>query len=350
MFNISEDSMKHSLYLLLTLVLLFSCGKPKDGPADEQLLTQEQLTKLAEDAKIYFKAVPDKMPGSETDTPELIALGEKLYNDVRLSLDNTISCNSCHLLNDNKAGVDNKPVSIGVGNKNGTRNSQTVLNAGFQFVQFWDGRAKDLVEQAKGPILNPVEMAMPNEKEVVKRIVSVAEYKEMFMKSFPNDKGLVSFDNIAKAIAAFERTLVTHDRFDDYIKGQSDALTQEELKGLDIFINVGCTTCHTGALLGGNIYQKMGLIHPYADTVDKGRYDVTKVETDKYMFKVPMLRNVALTSPYFHDGKVAGLEDAIIQMAWMQLNKKLTPEEAGYIAKFFNALIDKKREKKETAG
>jgi len=332
--------MKKALFLILTILLFYGCGKPKDEPAGEQLLTKEQMAKLADDAKIYFKVIPDKMPGSETDTPVLIALGEKLYNDTRLSLDNTISCNSCHLLNDNKAGVDNKPVSTGVGGKNGTRNSPTVLNAGFQFVQFWDGRAKDLVEQAKMPVLNPVEMTMPNDKEVVKRIAAVAEYKALFSKAFPNEKGLITFDNIAKAIAAFERTLVTHDRFDDYLKGQSDALSQEELKGLDIFINTGCTTCHTGALLGGNIYQKMGLIHPYIDTVDKGRYEVTKA----------MMRNVVLTSPYFHDGKVARLEDAITQMGWMQLNKKLTPEEAGYVAKFFNALTDKKRETKATAG
>ncbi|MBI5325558.1 MAG: c-type cytochrome [Ignavibacteriae bacterium] len=338
--------MKYSLYLLLIVVLLISCGKPKEGPAGEQLLTKEQMAKLSSDAKIYFKAIADKMPGSEADTPEMIALGEKLYNDKRLSLDNTISCNTCHLLDNNGPGVDNKPVSVGVGGKTGTRNSPTVLNAGFQFVQFWDGRAKDLAEQAKGPILNPVEMAMPNEKEVVKRIGAVPEYKDMFMKAFPNDKGTVSYDNIAKAIAAFERTLVTHDRFDDYLKGQDDALSQEELKGLDLFITTGCTTCHTGALLGGNIYQKMGLIHPYADTVDKGRFAVTKAETDKYMFKVPMLRNIAITQPYFHDGKSATLEDAVIQMGMMQLNKKITPEEAGYIVKFFGALTDKNREKK----
>ncbi|TAL68365.1 MAG: cytochrome-c peroxidase [Bacteroidetes bacterium] len=338
--------MKYSLYLLLISVILIGCGKPKEGPTGEQLLTKEQMTKLADDAKIYFKTVADKMPRSETDTPDMIALGEKLYNDKRLSLDNTISCNSCHLLDNNGPGVDNKPVSVGVGGKNGTRNSPTVLNAGFQFVQFWDGRAKDLVEQAKGPILNPVEMAMPNEKEVVKRFGAIPEYKDMFMKAFPSDKGTVSYDNIAKAIAAFERTLVTHDRFDDYLKGQDDVLSQEELKGLDLFISSGCTTCHTGSLLGGNIYQKMGLIHPYTDTVDKGRFAVTKAETDMYMFKVPMLRNISLTAPYFHDGKVATLEDAIIQMGWLQLNKKLTPEEAGYIAKFFNTLSDKKREKK----
>jgi cytochrome c peroxidase len=341
--------MKNALYLLLACILIISCGKPKEGPANEQLLTQEQMTKLSEDAKIYFKVVPDKMPGSEADTPELIALGEKLYNDNRLSLDNTISCNTCHLLDNNGPGVDNKPVSPGVSNTSGTRNSPTVLNAGFQFVQFWDGRAKDLVEQAKMPILNPVEMTMLNDKEVVKRISAVAEYKDMFAKAFPIENGLISFENIAKAIAAFERTLITHDRFDDFLKGQNDALSHEELKGLDIFINTGCTTCHTGALLGGNIYQKMGLIHPYTDTIDKGRYDVTKAETDKYMFKVPLLRNIILTSPYFHDGKVASLEESIIQMSWLQLNKKLSPEDAGYIAKFFNSLTDKNREKKETA-
>ncbi len=341
--------MKKTLFLLLAFAVLAGCGKSKEAKTGEKLMTQDQIIKLSGDARLYFKPLAGKMPGSETDTPEMIALGEKLYNDTHLSLDNTVSCNTCHRLDNNLGGADNKPVATGVGGKHGTRNSPTVLNAGFQFVQFWDGRAKDLEEQAKGPILNPVEMAMPNDKFVVNKVTGIAEYKELFSKAFPKDKEPITFDNIARAIAAFERTLITHDRFDDYLNGNVNALSQEEMKGLDLFISTGCTTCHTGAMLGGTLYQKIGLIHPYADTTDKGRYAITKNDADMYMFKVPMLRDIALTYPYFHDGKAASLEEAIPQMAWMQLNKKLSPEDAKYIAKFLAALTDKSRVPKELA-
>lgn len=339
--------MKKMLVIALISVIVFGCGKSKnENPQDKQLLTQEEITKVATDAKTFFRIIPDKMPGSEANTPEMVALGKKLYFEKKLSSDNTISCNSCHLLDNNGPGVDNKPTSSGVGGKLGTRNSPTVLNAGFHFVQFWDGRAKDLTEQAKGPILNPVEMAMASEKDVVKKISEIAEYKEMFSKAFPKDASPITYDNLAKAIAAFEMTLITHDRFDNFLNGNLTALTQEELKGLDLFIKTGCTTCHTGALMGGTLYQKMGLVNPYSDKTDKGRFDITKQDADMFMFKVPSLRNIALTAPYFHDGKSATLEDAVSQMAWLQLNKKLTAEDSKLITKFLGSLTDKDREKK----
>ncbi|MGB9770826.1 MAG: cytochrome c peroxidase [Candidatus Kapaibacteriota bacterium] len=326
------------LFLFAIVLILVSCGGKKEGEvkklseADEQ----ELLTK----ASSIFGVLPNKMPGSENDSPELIELGKKLYFETKLSVNNTMSCNTCHDIN-NLAGVDNKPTSPGaIEGKIGTRNTPTVFNAGFQFAQFWDGRAADLKEQAKGPILNPVEMAMPNEKEVEKVISSIPEYQEMFQKAFPNEKKPITFDNIAHAIAAFERTLVSKSRFDNWIAGDKNALTDEEKVGLKNFIEVGCITCHTGPLFGGNLYQKMGLVKPYYNTKDLGRYEVTKQESDKFMFKVAMLRNVELTYPYFHDGSAKTLEEAVKIMADINLGKQLTDEQLRSIVTFLKALTD----------
>ncbi|NOX17647.1 MAG: cytochrome-c peroxidase [Chlorobi bacterium] len=319
------------ILVLFSAMLIVSCGESKQKVDKMKIMTY---------AKKMFAPLPKTMPGSENDTPERIALGKKLYFDTRLSVNDEQSCNTCHLLDEGKAGVDNLPTSPGALGKNGVRNSPTVLNAGFHFVQFWDGRAKDLFAQAKGPILNPIEMAMPDSAAVEKKIGAIDEYKEAFAKAFPDD-GKVSFDNIAEAIAAFERTLITKDRFDNFLKGNPAALTETEAEGLDVFIKRGCTTCHAGALLGGNMFQKMGFYQAYKDTTDKGRYDVTKNEADMYMFKVPSLRNVAFTAPYFHDGQVAALTEAITEMSRMQLQEPLTEEEVVKVAAFLGSLSDK---------
>lgn len=325
--------------LLISLTLIFvACGGKKEGESKKLSDAEEQ--ELLTKASSIFGVLPNKMPGSENDSPELIELGKKLYFETKLSVNNTMSCNTCHDIN-NRAGVDNKPTSPGaVQGKIGTRNTPTVFNAGFQFVQFWDGRAKDLKEQAKGPILNPVEMAMPNEKEVEKVISSSQEYQDLFKKAFPNEKKPITFDNIAHAIAAFERTLVSKSRFDNWLAGDKNALTDEEKIGLKNFIEVGCITCHTGPLFGGNLYQKMGLVKPYYNTKDLGRFDVTKQESDKFMFKVAMLRNVELTYPYFHDGSAQTLEDAVKIMADINLGKQLTDEQLKSIVAFLKALTD----------
>jgi len=312
---------------LFSLVFI-SCGESK--PEIDKLT-------IMKNAKAVFKQLPAKMPGSEKDTPEIIALGEKLYFDVRLSKEDNQSCNTCHAIDFNGAGVDNLPTSPGSILKTiGTRNSPTVLNAGFHFVQFWDGRSPDLKDQAKGPILNPIEMGMPSEKAVEKKIGAIAEYKEMFKAAGFK----ITYDNIAEAIAAFERTLITKDRFDMFLKGNPLALKDDEILGLALFIDKGCTTCHTGELLGGNMFQKMGLLKAYADTTDKGIFEVTGKENDKYMFKVPSLRNIALTAPYFHDGKVADLKSTTILMADIQLGKTLTDDEANKIVSFMSSLSD----------
>jgi cytochrome c peroxidase len=297
---------------------------------------------LREQAKAFFKPLPDKMPGSENDTPDMVKLGERLFRDTRLSQNNTQSCNSCHSVDAGKGGVDNEPTSPGAFGKRGGRNSPTVLNAGLGLAQFWDGRAATLEDQAKGPVLNPVEMAMPDDKEVIRRLAADADYKAAFAKIFGGSDS-ITYDNYAKAVAAFERTLITRDRFDDFLKGDDNALNAEERKGLSTFVTTGCIACHTGPLLGGTMYQKMGLVNAYENQADLGRHDVTKNEADKFFFKVPTLRNIALTAPYFHDGKAATLNDAVKQMAWLQLGKKLSDDETKSIATFLSALTDKQR-------
>ncbi len=290
--------------------------------------------------------LPDKMSGAEKDTPARVELGKKLFFETQLSQDQKMSCNTCHQVEGRKGGVDNEATSLGVVGKRGSRNSPTVLNAGFQLSQFWDGRAATLEDQAKGPILNPVEMAMPDEKVVMKRLSADAQYPALFKKAFSEDTDPMTYDNLARAIAAYERTLITHDRFDDFLKGDDKALTAQELQGLSLFLKTGCATCHNGPTLGGNRYHKLGQAHSYANQSDMGRFDVTKVEADKLKFKTPVLRNVALTAPYYHDGKILALADAVTEMAWLQLDKKLEADETAAIEAFLKSLTDKDRETK----
>jgi cytochrome c peroxidase len=287
--------------------------------------------------------IPDKMPGAENDTPARVKLGRELFFEKKLSANNTQSCNSCHAVDQNRGGVDNEPTSPGAFGKRGGRNSPTVLNAGFHVAQFWDGRAKTLEDQAKGPVLNPGEMAMPSEAAVIEKLKAEKKYVGSFKKAFPGESDPITYDNFAKAVGAFERTLRTHDRFDDFLKGDDKALTATELKGLDTFLSIGCTTCHAGPLLGGNDYKKLGILNAYENTSDKGRIEVTKEDYDEFVFKVPSLRNIALTAPYFHDGTQKTLEETIQKMAWLQLGKKLTADETRDLNAFLRALSDKKR-------
>jgi thiosulfate dehydrogenase len=217
-----------------------------------------------------------------------------------------------------------------------------VLNAMFHLAMFWDGRAADLVEQAKGPILNPIEMGMPDGDAVVARAKELA-YVELFSRAFPAEKEPVTFDNVARAITAFERTLFSRSRFDDYIEGHESALTSDEKHGLELFMTYGCTDCHVGPMLGSNRFMKAGLYHPYKNQDDLGRYDVTQRERDKQVFKVPSLRNVTLTGPYFHDGQVATIAEAVDRMAWMQLDVKLKDDEIKQIVQFLTSLADRPR-------
>jgi len=284
-----------------------------------------------------FRPLPAVMESASNPvTEEKVTLGRMLYFEKRLSKGHDISCNSCHNLT--SYGVDNQPTSEGHKGQKGTRNSPTVYNAAGHFVQFWDGRAKDVEEQAKGPVLNPVEMAMPNEKHVLAVLNSIPEYVEMFKKAFPEDKNPVTYDNAAKAIGAFERKLVTPARWDKFLQGDAAALTDAEKTGFNKFTQLGCQTCHSGVYLGGSTFQKIGSVMPYTSQQDLGRFAVTKQDADKFMFKVPSLRDVEKTAPYYHDGSVATLEEAVSSMANLQLGKQLTREDTASIVTFLKSL------------
>ncbi|MCK9316407.1 MAG: cytochrome-c peroxidase [Verrucomicrobia bacterium] len=313
----------------------FSADKPLNAKA------------LREEAIEQISTIPAQAPDAENDTPKQITLGEKLYFDTKLSLDNTISCNTCHLIDKNQAGDDGKPISEGVGGAKGTRNSPTVLNSGFLGVQFWDGRAPDLVEQAKGPILNPVEMKMPDEKSVEDKLAKDALYPKEFADAFPDDKPSLTFHNVARAIAAFERTLNTKDRFDEFLDGNDKALKTDELKGLSTFLSKGCASCHTGPLLGGEKFFRVDLNKPYPNKTDLGRFDATQRVSDKYKFRTSPLRNVAITAPYFHDGKVETLEQAVDLMGYARSKQGLSSTEIEEIVIFLKTLTGKGRVKAE---
>ncbi|MCL2626663.1 MAG: c-type cytochrome [Cystobacterineae bacterium] len=268
---------------------------------------------------------------------DLVDLGRMLYYETRLSKAHDVSCNTCHGLAN--YGVDGKTLSTGHRGQLGTRNSPTVYNASMQFVQFWDGRAKDVEEQALGPITNPVEMAMPVDgKRVVATLESIPEYADAFKKLFPNDAKPVSMENVGKAIGAFERRLITPAPFHKFIAGDTKALTEEEQRGLEAFHQVGCTSCHTGAGVGGTQYQKLGAVKAWPELHDKGLGDITKKAEDDYKFKVPTLLNVAKTAPYGHDGKMETLEEAVKMMAEYQLGKTVSDAEVKSIVVFLNTL------------
>lgn len=320
------------------LAVMVSCTW---SPTKQEASVPNADTLLAS-ARNIFQPLPQQAVSPDNPiTPEKVALGRQLYYDTRLSMNNTESCNTCHNLA--TAGVDNKPTSPGDNGKNGNRNSPTTLNAALHFVQFWDGRMNTVEEQAGGPVMNPAEMNMPSEKEVIERLGKIKLYNKAFTSAFPGEKNPVTFENMRKAIAAFERTLITPGKFDKFLEGDKTALDTAELRGLKAFMDNGCTACHMGALLGGSMFQKYPLFGVHKDytgsTVDDpGRMQATKNEADKYMYKVPSLRNIAETWPYFHDGSVVELDKSIQIMGKAQLNKELTAEQVADISAFLKAL------------
>lgn len=330
--------------LLLAALATVACKKDEPpSPAQEATPVQvaAPIVKVDSAKLALFKPLAEKVDSEDNpSTPEKVELGRQLYWDARLSPNHDVSCNSCHLLD--RYGVDGLPVSEGHEKQKGTRNAPTVYNAAGHFVQFWDGRAADLEEQAKGPVLNPVEHALPDEAAVVAILSSVPGYVEAFEKAFPEDKPPVSFDNFAKAVAAFERTLLTPAPWDAFLKGDTKALNDDQKQGFLKFMDVGCQTCHSGEHLGGTMYQRLGSVKPWpvaeGKEPDLGRYEVTKQESDKHMFKVPGLRNITKTAPYFHDGSVADLETAVKMMAEYQLGKTLPDEDVRLIVAFLGAL------------
>lgn len=314
---------------------LQSCGTSEKRTQEE--IDNARYDIILEDKLSMFGALPEvKNPGSNKSK-----LGYVLYYDNRLSKDGTQSCNTCHNLS--TFGVDLLPTSPGDLGKNGDRNSPTVLNAALHHTQFWDGRAKDVEEQAGMPILNPVEMNIPSESFLIGRLKGIPLYQKMFADAYPSDKDPITYKNLREAIGSFERELITPSRFDNYVKGDKAALTLDEKKGMLTFIESGCTTCHAGVLLGGDMFQKFGVMKPYhtftaSEKLDYGMYALSKDSNELFMFKVPSLRNIGKTSPYFHDGSVSDLSKAVDIMGHTQLDIKLSESEISKIVTFLHAL------------
>ena len=282
------------------------------------------------------------LPRAEVETRR-IELGRLLYHDKRLSRDDSISCNSCY--DTRTFGVDNKRFSVGFHDHLTGRNSPTSFNAFMHLAQFWDGREPTVEEQAKGPILAEGEMAMPSPEAVVEKLEGIPGYEVLFRQAFPRSAPPITYDNVGIAIGAYERLFVTPARFDDFLAGDDDILTGQEQRGLVKFVTLGCVTCHTGPLLGGNMYQKAGLVKPWPDQEDQGRFDLTGNEADRMYFKVPSLRNVEKTGPWFHDGSAATLEEAIRMMGNHQLGLELSEEDISDLGAFLGSLTGSLEEK-----
>jgi len=343
------------LGVCLAVVAVTACQKNEAPPPAEAKKTEPVKAEpppgpdakaLLERAKSIFGT---PQPSNSSDDPAVeaarVELGRTLYYDKRLSKNQDLSCNSCHDLAN--YGVDSRekdgkrtPTSEGHKGQFGGRNSPTSYNAFFHIAQFWDGRAKDVEEQAQGPITNPVEMAVKDPAAAEKVLKSIPDYGPKFKAAFPEEKGAITLVNAARAIGAFERKLVTPAPIDEFLAGKTDALTTQQLKGLELFTE-RCVACHMGPGFGGAIYQKLGLIKPY-ETKDMGRFEATKNEADKGFFKVPSLRNIAKTGPYFHDGSIGTLKEAVAIMAEHQTAQgALSDEQMADVLAFLDSLTGK---------
>jgi cytochrome c peroxidase len=329
--------MRKALAASLSLVAIVVVSACRPAPAPPAGTNAPSAPAIDPSQLVMFQPLPDAAIGQAGAPSEaMVSLGRMLYFEPRLSKNQQISCNTCHDLA--KYGVDGEPTSDGHKGQKGDRNSPTVFNAAAHFAQFWDGRAATIEEQAKGPILNPVEMAMPAPAKVIQVLESMPEYVEAFRASFPASKQPVTYENMAAAIGAFERKLMTPSRWDALLNGDKNALTPDEIVGFQTFMATGCQSCHAGALLGGTFYQKLGAAKPFPRGTDPGRFKVTNNEGDRQVFKVPSLRNIEKTGPYYHDGATASLEQAVRDMAEYQLGKTLTGQQAAQIVEFLKVL------------
>ncbi len=315
--------------LAATVTLLAGCQRVSFDPRPSADIAPESLFMFT---AIQAPAPPTGLSAMRVD------LGRRLFYDTHLSVNNSVSCDTCHKL---KAyGVDpGESVSIGHDKKPGGRNSPTVYNAALQFVQFWDGRAATLAEQAAGPMMNPVEMGMPSPEAVVAYLQASPDYKKQFQQAYPGVKDPVVMDNVTDAIASFESGLITPARWDKYLQGNTNALSDGEKEGLRVFLRSGCASCHAGKGLGGNSYQKLGASHEWPDqTSDLGRMAVTHAPADRLYFKVPLLRNVTETGPWFHDGKVKTIDEAVRLMGRYQAGNRLSEDDVHSIVLFLGSL------------
>ena len=320
------------------IVAAAACGGTPDAPDLGPPPAARQVPVASEiNPRLLRRFKPLRALADHREDPVLIAraeLGKQLFFDPRLSRDGAHACNSCHRLD--RGGADQRPLSLGVGDKRGARNTPTVYNAAWHVAQFWDGRASSLEEQVRGPIFNPDEMAMRTAAEVVQVIERIPGYVAGFRRAFPGEP--LDFERVTRAIAAFEQTLATPSRWDRYLRGDRTALTRAELDGLKLFADVGCVQCHTGELVGASMFQKIGVAEQWPNQADPGRYAVTRRPEDRMVFKVPSLRNVAVTAPYFHDGSVAELAEAVRMMGRFQLGAELTGHEVELILAWLRTL------------
>jgi cytochrome c peroxidase len=319
---------------LATLVLAAGCGvgtpEPEAGGEKPDAFALQAM------ATALFRPLPAEMVREDNPITDAKAnLGRMLYYEKRLSQYGDLSCNACHALD--KYGVDGRPTSIGFMGQRLPRNAPTTYNAALQLGLYWDGRAASVEAQARLALLDTFEMAIADASALERTLRAIPGYAEAFKAAFPDDENPITLDNMARAIGAFERRLVTPSVFDRFLAGETTALNDQQLAGLRTFLEVGCARCHVGTLIGGSLYEKLGAVKPYP-TTDFGRAQFTRLETDKFVFRVPSLRNVAETGPYFHDGKVASLAEAIQLMAEHQLGKKLKDRQVTDIQTFFGSL------------
>ena len=283
-----------------------------------------------------FSPLPiEASPSAYTISEEMVTLGKILFYEPRLSANQQMSCNTCHPLD--SYGADNRQVPLSHDGTPGHRNAQSVYNAALHISQFWDGRSPDVESQSKVPIVATGEMGMLEPGYVESILRSIPGYAPLFSAAFPSNPESITLDNAAIAIGAFERRLMTPSRFDRFLLGDRSQLTPEEQQGLATFVNVGCSNCHVGVTVGGLLYKKLGEIVPY-ETDDLGRFNITGLDEDKFVFKVPSLRNVARTFPYLHDGSVQTLEEMVILMGRHQLGKELNRDQVASITTFLHTL------------
>jgi cytochrome c peroxidase len=327
---------RYRIKVILFIFVLSFAGISLASNGDEDLLKQ---------VKQIFGPLPQVMLSEKNPiTPEKVKLGKMLFYETRISVDGTVSCARCHPIG--LYATDGLKKPIGNNCKVNPRNAPTVFNAAGQISAHWIGNRADVEDQAKQSVIGPPSFGMPSYEAVEKKLKEIKGYVQLFKEAFPAETDPVTVDNFAKAIGAFERTLVTPSHFDSFLKGDIAALNEQEKRGLRTYMEAGCIMCHFGPYVGGQTYQEFGIFELYwkytkSEPIDEGRYVVTKKEADKYVFKVPIHRNVAKTSPYFHDGSVDKLEDAVWIMGKIQLGKDLSKSQVEEIVTFLESLTGK---------
>ncbi|TGL62290.1 cytochrome-c peroxidase [Leptospira ognonensis] len=332
--------------ILFLIAMFLSCNSQNFLHSRDKSLKELPLTLLVgarldlqEEAKTKIGSLPLISPGSEMDTPAMIRLGEKIFRDNSLSLNSVQSCSTCHLLSGNNVGTDGQPTSLGTFGQMGRRNTPSIFNVGFLNTIFWDGRKSSLLDQALLPFVDQSEMALASSDDLLARLNAKSEYANLFSSAYPLDPA-IQLNSVKSSLSAFERTLVSKSRFDDFVNGNPYAITLAEKEGLRLFLDLNCMNCHAGPMLGGNKFVKLDTKYNY-NPKDLGRFEFTGIETDKYFFRTPSLRNVALTAPYFHDGSVRSIEEAVRRMNEYEAPRPISEAEVTSLVTFLRSLSDK---------